>query len=101
MKAPLIIKDRVRKGRLLIERVVWLASSPVAGCSHNFKYRLYCGLSGTTVVRYDNESGKGDHRHVGPRERQQHYAFTTLEQLIMDFEADIIRLAGGADESDH
>jgi hypothetical protein len=54
-----------------------------------------------TVVRYDNESGKGDHRHLGKNERQRAYLFTTLEQLIMDFEADVIRLLGEKDESDH
>lgn len=101
MKAQLVIKDRIRKGNLLIERVVWKIESPVAGCAHCFKYRLYCGRDGVTVVRYDNESGKGDHRHVGPRERQQAYAFTTLERLILDFEADILRLSGDKHESDH
>jgi len=93
MKAQLIIKDRIRKGGLLIERVVWVLSSSVDGCSHHFKYRLYCGKSGATVVRYDNEVGKSDHRHVGMHEYQQSYAFTTLEQLIIDFEVDVIRLA--------
>lgn len=44
---------------------------------------------------------KRDHRHLGKNERQQAYRFTTLEQLIMDFEADVIRLLGGKDESDH
>jgi len=101
MKAQLIIKDRIRKGSVLIERVVWVIPTPVDGCSHCFKYRLYCGLNGATVVRYDNEPGKGDHRHVGKAEREEPYAFTTLEQLVIDFEADVIRLSGGKDESDY
>jgi hypothetical protein len=94
MGTQLVIKDRVRKGDALIERVVWVVPVPVPGCTHRFKYRLYCGRNGATVVRYDNESGKGDHRHLGKNERQQAYRFTTLEQLIMDFEADVIRLTG-------
>ena len=101
MKAQLVIKDRIRKGNALIERVVWAVPTPVNGCSHHFKYRLYCGQNGATVVRYDNESGKGDHRHLGKNELQQHYLFITLEQLIMDFEADVIRLLGDKNESDH
>jgi hypothetical protein len=101
MKAQLVIKDRIRKGNALIERVVWAVPAPVNGCLHHFKYRLYCGQNGATVVRYDNESGKGDHRHLGKNERQQVYPFTTLEQLIMDFEADVIRLSGDKNESDH
>lgn len=99
MKAQLVIKDRIRKGNTLIERVVWVIPVPVNGCSHRFKYRLYCGQNGKTVVRYDNESGKGDHRHLGKDERQQDYRFTTLEQLLIDFEADIVRLSGGKNES--
>jgi Family of unknown function (DUF6516) len=38
-------------------------------------------------VRYDNERGKGDHRHLGLREEA--YVFTTIEQLLDDFERDI------------
>lgn len=101
MKALLLIKDRIRKGPLLVERVVWMLPACVAGCLHHFKYRLYCGLGGATVVRYDNEAGKGDHRHIGKYEHEERYKFTTLEQLIIDFEADIIRLSGEKDESDH
>ncbi|MBI5627038.1 MAG: hypothetical protein HY935_07580 [Nitrosomonadales bacterium] len=101
MKAQLVIKDRIRKSNVLIERVVWAIPTPVKGCTHYFKYRLYCGQNGETVVRYDNESGKGDHRHLGKDERQQPYMFITLEQLIIDFEADVIRLSGGKNESDY
>lgn len=54
-----------------------------------------------TLRAFDNESGKGDHRHLGKNERQQAYLFTTLEQLIIDFEADVIRLSGDKNESDH
>ena len=99
MKAQLIIKDRIRKGKALIERTVWIVPTPVNGCSPQYKYRLYCGLNGETVVRYDNESGKGDHRHLGKNERQHPYLFRTLEQLIIDFEADVIRLSGEKNES--
>jgi hypothetical protein len=35
------------------------------------------------VLRFDNESGKGDHKHVGTREVP--YAFTSLAQLVADF----------------
>jgi hypothetical protein len=39
------------------------------------------------VLRYDNETGKGDHRHMGRRESA--YYFTTVEQLLTDFWGDI------------
>ena len=38
-------------------------------------------------MRYDNERGKGDHRHVG--EKEGGYDFTTIDQLLDDFERDI------------
>lgn len=45
------------------------------------------------LVRYDNETGKGDHVHDGDDERP--YRFVSFEQLISDFEADVLRLIGG------
>jgi hypothetical protein len=44
-------------------------------------------------VRYDNEAGRGDHRHYGRREER--YAFAGMERLIEDFIADVERLGGG------
>ena len=41
------------------------------------------------MLRYDNEQGKGDHRHFGGQELD--YAFSTPEQLMLDFNADITR----------
>jgi hypothetical protein len=45
--------------------------------THSYKYRLYYGAAGACRVRYDNERGKGDHRHLG--EREDDYNFTTLQ----------------------
>ena len=39
------------------------------------------------VLRYDNEAGKGDHRHIGAEAAS--YQFTTIDQLLADFDADI------------
>ncbi|WP_425523050.1 toxin-antitoxin system TumE family protein [Xanthomonas citri] len=47
-------------------------------------------VAGTCVLRYDNEAGKGDHKHVGAVERP--YNFTTLDQLTDDFWADVALL---------
>ena len=38
-------------------------------------------------MRYDNETGKGDHRHSKDQEEQYH--FTDVETLLADFLADI------------
>ena len=48
---------------------------------------------GTCMVRYDNETGKGDHRHEGDREEP--YAFTDVETLVADFLVDIARVRRG------
>ena len=46
-------------------------------------------VDGVCVIRYDNESGKGDHRRIEGKESP--YAFTTPDQLIADFQRDITR----------
>lgn len=61
----------------------------MAGSKHEFKYRLANVVDGACVVRYDNESGKGDHRHFGAKESV--YAFTTPEAVLAAFERDIAR----------
>ena len=35
---------------------------------HGIKYRLWAGRARETLVRFDNEAGKGDHKHVGAAE---------------------------------
>lgn len=44
------------------------------------------------VLRYDNEAGKGDHRHVG--ERDTPYVFFSIDQLLDDFLADVAAWKG-------
>lgn len=62
---------------------------PVKGSVHSFKYRLAYVVDGHCVLRYDNEFGKRDHRHVDGKEGK--YSFSTLEQLVADFQRDIKR----------
>lgn len=71
------------------ELVLWHLPQPVEGSAHGFKYRLAYVVRGECVLRYDNEPGKGDHRHVG--EIECAYAFTTPEKLITEFQRDIER----------
>lgn len=57
------------------------------------KYRLYYGdVEGNCLVRYDNERGKGDHRHGIDGETP--YCFRDVEALVADFLADIRRIRG-------
>jgi hypothetical protein len=39
-----------------------VASAPP--CGHPFKYRLVLIVEGRRAIGFDNERGKGDHRHV-------------------------------------
>ena len=41
------------------------------------------------MLRYDNEREKGDHRHTQTSEEP--YGFSTPDQLMADFEADVAR----------
>lgn len=86
-----IIRYKKERGGRIIEVVVWHLSEPMLGSSHPYKYRLFYGKAdGSCIVRYDNERGKGDHRHVAGTEEP--YAFSTLRKLIEDFEADTGRM---------
>jgi hypothetical protein len=71
------------------ELVLWQLSEPLQGSEHAYKYRLAYVVRGVCVLRYDNEAGKGDHRHALGTEIR--YAFTTPEQLLADFQHDIAR----------
>lgn len=73
-----------------IGAVLWHVPSPVPGSIHNFKYRLALVADGVCIMRYDNESGKGDHRHIDGREEP--FAFTTPAELFAAFRADVERI---------
>lgn len=73
--------------RSFAEVVIWHVPQPVHGSSHHFKYRLAFVLNDVCVLRYDNELGKGDHKHLGPAEEA--YAFSTIDKLLADFWTDV------------
>lgn len=74
---------------------VWEVAEPVPPSEHRFKYSCCYGRPGERVVLYDNERGKGDHRHYG--EREEAYFFRDIETLIADFLADVRRVRGGGE----
>ncbi|NBV76490.1 MAG: hypothetical protein EBR59_11180 [Methylococcaceae bacterium] len=84
MKAELLFKERVvQTENSFAELVLWRVPVIVEGSRHPFKYRLAYVVDGQCVLRYDNESGKGDHKHIGLVETD--YLFTTPAQLLADF----------------
>jgi hypothetical protein len=88
MKAELLMNERhVLDARAFVEIVVWRLDQPVRGSIHRFKYRLALVADSVCVLRYDNEAGKGDHRHVGNAETR--YKFVDPEILLADFWNDV------------
>lgn len=95
MKATLIIRDRrILADGAIIEVVIWQVPTLVPPTTHGLKYRLFYGRDGERIVGFDNERGKGDHKHVLGVESP--YGFTTLAQLLDDFEAEIVAIRGEA-----
>lgn len=93
MGAELIFRSKQLVSGVIIEMVIWELPSPLPGCRHPFKYRLFCGtMDGTCLVRYDNERGKGDHRHL--KGAEQPYEFKNIRGLIEDFRRDVREEAG-------
>jgi hypothetical protein len=90
IKAKLLMRQRVIvSDRAFAEMVIWDLPEPLQASQHSFKYRLAFVVNGECVLRYDNEAGKGDHRHLAGRERA--YKFVSPRQLASDFFADIER----------
>lgn len=93
MRATLLLKSREPLGEDgFVERVVWKVPTSVPGSAHVFKYRLALVVRGRCVVRYDNEAGKGNHRHrLGPdgAEDESPYDFRSLQALLDDFWRDV------------
>jgi len=73
----------------VIEMVIWQLPEPTEDRPHGLKYRLVYVRDGERVVGYDNETGKGDHKHLDKRELP--YRFENVEKLIDDFYADVRR----------
>lgn len=90
MKAKLLLERRLDLTKATFaELVLWQLPQPIRGSAHNYKYRLAYVVNGLCVLRYDNESGKGDHKHVNGLESPT--AFSDPDQLLADFWNDITR----------
>jgi hypothetical protein len=84
MKGNLLINERhVLDVGTIVEIVVWRLPKSVRGSEHRFKYRLALVVGGVCVLRFDNETGKGDHKHVANTEEP--YKFNGPEALLEDF----------------
>ena len=88
MKAKRIFEQRlnVKLGGFVSVRI-FEVPDPVLGSAHGYKYSLAYVVDEVCVLRYDNEAGKGDHKHVGLVEEP--YRFSTPAALLADFWGDV------------
>ena len=88
MNTKLMLNERhIISEDSFVEMVLWSLTSPLSGSMHSYKYRLALIVNGRCVLRYDNETGKGDHKHIGDEEFP--YIFTTPKALLDDFWSDV------------
>lgn len=96
-KADLLFESKVIcPNGFIIEMQIWQLPKMDSERPHGLKYRLFYGRDGHRLIGYDNERGKGDHRHIG--DRQEPYKFLSPEQLIKDFMDDIKKKSKENDE---
>ena len=88
MNAMLITKFKdISPTGEIVEMVVWKVPTPVPPTTHGYKYRLVYIVDGQRVLGFDNERGKGDHKHIEKMEVS--YEFSSIDQLIEDFLAEV------------
>ena len=89
MRAKLIFREKfIYADGAVREMVLWQLPRKTSEEQYGLKYRLYYGLAdGTCIVRYDNEIGKGHHRHLGGTEEP--YLFNDVDTLVANFLEDI------------
>lgn len=77
MKAELIYRfEQDFDDGTMLRMVIWKVPRPVPPSSHPYKYRLVYLEGGRRVLGFDNERGKGDHRHDDDIESS--YRFTDV-----------------------
>ncbi|MFN7882764.1 MAG: DUF6516 family protein [bacterium] len=97
MKARRIFHDKaVLADGSIVEMTIWQLPKASPERPHALKYSLYYGRDGQRIVGYDNERGKGDHKHLGDKETR--YRFVSVEKLVADFLSDVNKAKGAHDE---
>ena len=87
MKAQRVFYKKQQYDEGIVEMVIWQLPKPEPDRPHGYKYRLVFIQDGVRVIGYDNERGKGDHRHYDDREKP--YCFVDVKTLIQDFMNDV------------
>jgi hypothetical protein len=95
VKARLLLDDKsvFADGSILAVRI-WALPKPVPPATHSYKYSLFYGYPGHRLIGFDNERGKGDHKHV--RGVETAYVFLSIARLLADFRAEVEMVRGAA-----
>ena len=97
MKAVRIFYDKtVLPGGAIVQMTIWQLPRSTQERPHGLKYSLFFGGPDGRIVGYDNESGKGDHKHI--RDVETRYKFIDVETMVADFLADVERIRNEHDE---
>lgn len=84
MKATLIYRfEQDYDDGAMVRMVIWKVPASVPPSTYSFKYRLVYLEEGERIIGFDNERGKGDHRHAGHSETT--YVFVDVATLVNDF----------------
>lgn len=87
MKATLVLQIKEARHGGVVEMVIWRLPGPVPPCTHPYKYRMVFVKDGRRIVGFDNERGKGDHRHLHGVESP--YRFVDVQTLLADFWSEV------------
>ncbi len=91
MKATRIFYDKAAlPDGCIVEMTIWQLPQPTLERPHGLKYSLFYGRGGQRIVGYDNERGKGDHKHM--LDVETGFKFVSVEKMVADFLADIERV---------
>ena len=97
MKAVRIFYDKaVLPDGAIVQMTIWQLPLSTKERPHGLKYSLFYGGLAGRIVGYDNESGKGDHKHI--RDVETRYKFIDIETMMADFLADVERIRNEHDK---
>ena len=97
MKAVRIFYDKtVLPDGAIVRMTIWQLPRSTQERPHGLKFTLFYGGPDGRIVGYDNESGKGDHKHI--RDVETRYKFIDVETMVADFLADVERIRNEHDE---
>lgn len=92
IRAVKILHTKEIKGDEIVEIKIWQVPKSKNN-PHGVKYSIVYVKRRERLVGYDNAEGKGNHRHY--RDKEEPYAFNSMQDLLRDFRRDLREVRGG------